>query len=138
MNVDECLFCKMAAGEIPVTKVYEDDLVLSFLDISPISNGHTLVMPKQHCERLHTCPPELLAQVAVRIGKIAGAVLEALNLDGYNVLCNNGKIAGQHINHLHYHIIPRRPDDGVFDQWPAFKYKEGQIEKFAQLIRKKL
>ena len=138
MNIDECLFCKMAAGHIPVTKIYEDEIVLSFLDIGPISNGHTLVMPKHHCEQLHTCPPELLAQVASRIGKIAGAVVEAMDVEGYNLLCNNGKVAGQHINHLHFHIIPRRAGDSVLDKWPAFKYKEGQIGKFAEQIRKKL
>ncbi|MEJ2647893.1 MAG: HIT domain-containing protein, partial [Sedimentisphaerales bacterium] len=64
MNINECLFCEIVAGQIPVTKIYEDDVVLSFLDISPISDGHVLVMPKQHCEKLHTCPPELLASVA--------------------------------------------------------------------------
>jgi histidine triad (HIT) family protein len=138
MNVDECLFCKMAAGQIPVTKIYEDDVVLSFLDISPISKGHALVMPKQHCEKLHTCPPELLARVAELIGRIAGAVSEALSVDGYNVLCNNGKVAGQRVNHLHFHIIPRHTGDRLFDKWPAFKYEEGQIEKFAEKIRTKL
>ncbi len=67
MKDNECLFCKMAAGQIPVTKIYEDDIVLSFLDIGPISDGHTLVIPKRHYEKLHTCPPELLAQVAIRV-----------------------------------------------------------------------
>ncbi len=138
MNADDCLFCKMAAGQIPVTKIYEDDVVLSFLDIGPISDGHTLVIPKQHYEKLHTCPPELLAQVASRIGKIAGAVISAMKSDGYNILCNNGRAAGQVIEHLHFHIIPRLTGDGVFNRWPAFKYKEGKIEKLAEQIRKKL
>ena len=138
MKADECLFCKIATGRIPVTKIYEDEVILSFLDIGPISNGHTLVIPKQHCEKLHTCPPELLAQVFLRIGRIAQAVSEAMDVDGYNVLCNNGKVAGQHINHLHFHIIPRKVDDGVFKQWPVFQYKQGQIEKFAEQIRKKI
>ncbi len=71
-------------------------------------------------------------------GKIAKAVVEALNLDGYNVLCNNGKAAGQHISHLHFHIIPRRTGDGVLNRWPHYKYEEGQIEKFAEQIRKNL
>ena len=100
MNVDDCLFCKMVAGEIPVTKIYEDDIVLSFLDIGPISEGHALVIPKQHYEKIHLCPPELMAQVALRIGKIAQAVMTAMKADGYNLLCNNGKAAGQVIDHL--------------------------------------
>ena len=136
--MDECLFCKMVAGQIPVTKIYEDEVILSFLDIGPVSNGHTLVIPKEHCEKLHACPPELLAQVFSRIGKIAKAVAEAMGVEGYNVLCNNGKAAGQHINHLHFHIIPRRAGDGVFDRWSVFNYEEGQIEKFAEQIRGKL
>lgn len=138
MNDNECLFCKMAAGRIPVTKIYEDDVVLSFLDIGPLSNGHTLVIPKQHCEKLHNCPAELLSQVVIQVRRIAKAVVEALDIDGYNVLCNNGKVAGQHISHLHFHIIPRKAGDDLFERWPAFKYEKGQIEKFADQIRKKL
>ena len=138
MDADECLFCKMVAGQIPVTKVYEDDVVLSFLDIGPISDGHTLVIPKQHYEKVHLCPAELLVQVASSIGKIAQAVASAMDVDAYNVLCNNGRAAGQVIDHLHFHIIPRRVGDGVLDRWPSYKYKEGQLEKFADQIRKKL
>jgi len=128
----------MVTGEIPVTKIYEDKVVLSFLDISPISDGHTLVIPKQHLEKLHECPFELLGQVFTRIGKIAGAVAKAMNSDGYNLLCNNGKAAGQLIDHLHFHIIPRNTGDGVFNRWPSFKYEDGKIEEFAETIRKNL
>jgi histidine triad (HIT) family protein len=128
----------MVAGQIPVTKIYEDDVVLSFLDIGPVSDGHTLVIPKQHFERLHDCPPELLAQVASRLGKIAKAVADSMNSQGYNVLCNNGRPAGQIVDHLHFHIIPRNTGDGVFDRWPAYKYTEGEIERIADKVRKNL
>ena len=138
MSADQCLFCKMVAGEIPVTKVYEDDVVLAFLDIGPISDGHTLVIPKQHFDKLHDCPSEILSQVAARLGKIAGAVAEAMKSDGYNVLCNNGRAAGQVIEHLHFHIIPRMTSDGVFDRWPSYKYQAGEIESIAALIRENL
>jgi len=138
MSADDCLFCKMVAGRIPVTKIYEDDVVLVFLDIGPISDGHTLVIPKQHFEKLHDCPPELLGRVGSRLGKIAGAVTAAMNSDGYNVLCNNGRAAGQVIEHLHFHIIPRNTGDGVFDRWPAYKYEQGKIELIAEEIRKNL
>ena len=134
MNADNCLFCKMVAGQIPVTKIYEDDVVLAFLDIGPISDGHTLVIPKQHYEQLHDFPVELLAQIASRLGKIAGAVSSAMNSDGYNVLCNNGRAAGQVIEHLHFHIIGRNTDDGVFNRWPSYKYQAGQIESIAARI----
>jgi histidine triad (HIT) family protein len=128
----------MVAGQIPVTKIYEDEVVLAFLDIGPISDGHTLVIPKQHFEKLHDCPPELLGRVGSQLGKIAGAVTAAMNSDGYNVLCNNGRAAGQLIEHLHFHIIPRNTGDGVFDRWPAYKYEQGKIELIAEEIRKNL
>jgi histidine triad (HIT) family protein len=128
----------MVAGQIPVTKIYENDDILAFLDIGPISNGHTLVIPKQHFEKLDECPPELLAKVASHLGKIAKAVSSAMNSDGYNVLCNNGRAAGQIIDHLHFHIIPRMTGDGVFNRWPSNKYTEGKIEEIAAQIREKL
>jgi histidine triad (HIT) family protein len=135
MNVSDCVFCKMIAGQIPVTRIYEDEVVLSFLDIGPISDGHTLVIPKQHFERLHDCPGELLGRVCSCLGKIAGAVSAAMNSDGYNVLCNNGRAAGQLVEHLHFHIIPRSAGDGLFDHWPSYKYPEGKIEAIAEKIR---
>lgn len=138
MSVNGCLFCKMVAGQIPVAKIYEDDVVLSFLDIGPISDGHTLVIPKQHFEKLHDCPSELLGRVCSRLGRIAAAVVAAMNSEGYNVLCNNGRAAGQLLEHLHFHIIPRNTGDAVFNRWPAYKYKEGKIEQIALKIRENL
>jgi histidine triad (HIT) family protein len=138
MGTDDCLFCKMAAGQIPVTKIYEDENILAFLDIGPISDGHTLIIPKQHFEKLHDCPPEILGRLVERLGKIAAAVTAAMNTDGYNVLCNNGRAAGQLIEHLHFHIIGRKTGDGLFDRWPAYKYEQGKIEVIAEKIRKNL
>ena len=138
INADDCIFCKMIAGQIPVTKIYEDEVILSFLDIGPISDGHTLVIPKQHFEKLHECPAELLGQVFTRLGKIAGAVAAAMNSDGYNLLCNNGRAAGQLIEHLHFHIIARNAGDGLFNRWPSYKYEQGKIEIIAEQIRKNL
>jgi histidine triad (HIT) family protein len=128
----------MVAGQVPVTKIFEDEVVLSFLDIGPLSDGHTLVIPKQHVERLHDCPAEILGRIGSCLGKIAGAVLAAMNSDGYNVLCNNGRAAGQLVGHLHFHIIPRNAGDGVFDRWLAYKYQDGKIEKIADKIRENL
>jgi len=138
MDADDCLFCKMAAGQIPVTKIYEDDVILAFLDIGPVSDGHTLVIPKQHFERLHDCPSELLGQISSRLAKIAKAVSVAMDFEGYNVLCNNGKAAGQLIDHLHFHIIGRNIGDGIFNRWPSYKYQEGKIEEIAAKIRASL
>jgi histidine triad (HIT) family protein len=138
MSADDCIFCKMVAGQISVTKIYEDEIVFAFLDIGPVSDGHTLVIPKQHVEKLHDCPSQLLGQVASRLGKIAKAVATAMNVEGYNVLCNNGKAAGQLVNHLHFHIIPRNAGDAVFDRWPSYKYQQGRIEAIAERIRQNL
>jgi histidine triad (HIT) family protein len=136
--MDSCVFCKMVAGEIPTAKVYEDEAVLAFLDIGPLSDGHTLVVPRQHCERLHECDPEVLAEVALRLGRIAGAVAAAMDSDGYNVLCNNGAAAGQVVDHLHFHIIPRRAGDRVLARWPSYRYPKGRIEEIAEKIRRSL
>jgi len=128
----------MVAGRIPVTKIYEDQVILAFLDIGPISDGHTLVIPRRHFERLHDCPAELLAQVASRLGRIAQAVAAGMNSEGYNVLCNNGRAAGQVVAHVHFHIIPRNSGDGLIDRWPLYKYEEGQIDQVAARIRENL
>ena len=136
--MEGCVFCRMIAGEIPVAKVYEDEAVFAFLDIGPISDGHTLVIPRQHCTRIHECASDVLVDVASRLGKIAEAVARAVEADGYNVLSNNGSAAGQVVDHLHFHIIPRRIGDGVFTEWPSYRYKPGRIEKLAAKIREHL
>jgi len=138
MGVGDCIFCKIASGQIPSAKIYEDEVVVAFLDIGPVSDGHTLIMPRQHFEKAHNCPPELLGQIWTRLGKIAGAVASATGADGYNVLCNNGRAAGQLVDHLHFHIVPRRTGDGVFAKWPSYKYEPGQMEIIAEKIRKLL
>jgi histidine triad (HIT) family protein len=138
MGAQDCIFCKIASGQIPALKIYEDDVIIAFLDIGPISEGHTLVMSRQHSERVHSCPPELLGEVWSRIGKIAGAVISAVGAEDYNILCNNGRAAGQVVDHLHFHIIPRRPGDDVFTQWPSFKYAQGKAETIAAKIKSKL
>ena len=136
--MEGCVFCKMVAGEIPVARIYEDDAVLAFLDIGPISDGHTLVIPKRHCPQVHECPPEVLSALAARLGKIAGAVAGAMHAEGFNVLANNGSAAGQVVEHVHFHIIPRKTGDKVLRGWPSYKYEKGRIEEIAARIRANL
>ena len=138
MIADNCVFCKIVAGKIPATKIYEDESVLVFLDNGPISDGHTLVIPKQHFEKLHDCPAELLGRICGCLGKIADAVSAAMNSDGYNVLCNNGRAAVQLVEHLHFHIIPRNTGDGVFTRWPSHTYGPEKAEAVAGKIRQNL
>ena len=138
MDTQNCIFCKIASGKIPAFKVYEDDVVVAFLDVGPISEGHTLVIPREHVEKAHECPAELLGQIWMRLGKITGAVASGMDADGYNILCNNGRAAGQVVEHLHFHIIPRRAGDGVFTQWPSHKYEQGKAEILLAKIKDKL
>jgi histidine triad (HIT) family protein len=138
MSADDCVFCKIATGEIPCNKIYEDEAMLAFLDIGPVSRGHTLVIPKEHFTTLHDCPVELLAKVMTCVRKIAPAVVGAVGSRAYNVLCNNGRAAGQLVEHVHFHLIPRNADDGVFNRWPAGEYEKGQADAVAVEIRSRL
>jgi len=138
MGLDECIFCRIVAGQIPCTKVYEDASVIAFLDIGPISRGHTLVVVKPHVGRLYEVDAEVLGGLGAALGRISRAVVEAMEADGCNVLCNNGRAAGQLVDHVHFHVIPRKAGDGLFTQWPKFEYEAGQAEAIAEAIREKL
>ena len=104
---NDCVFCAIAEAEIPSFKVYEDELVLAYLDINPFTKGHTLVIPKVHSTGLLDTSDETLAAVLARVKKIAAHLKEALPCDGFNILQNNGAAAGQTVMHLHFHIVPR-------------------------------
>lgn len=134
----DCIFCKIIAGSIPCYNIYEDDDTFAFLDIGPLSDGHTLVVPKKHFSLLHNCPAKVLGSLNITVGKIGDAISRALEIDGYNVLCNNGRSAGQLVDHVHFHIIPRITGDGVFDKWLAKKYEEDKPQKIVRLIKEKL
>ena len=135
MSQQDCIFCKIVSGQIPSLRLFENDSVLAFLDVGPISDGHTLIVPKEHFQRLDKAPPETAAQIARILPMLAAAVQKAVNADGYNLLCNNGTAAGQVVEHLHFHIIPRKQNDGVFDRWPAYKYEEGKADLIARQIK---
>jgi histidine triad (HIT) family protein len=138
MSAQDCIFCKIAAGTIPSAKVLETDDVFAFLDIGPIAEGHTLIIPKKHYERMEDCPPQTLAAIGGVLGKVAKAVVEATQADGYNVLCNRGRAAGQVVEHVHFHVVPRKNGDGVFNRWPAGKYNAGRADEILKMIREKL
>ena len=104
---NNCVFCAIAAGEIPSFKIYEDDLVLAYLDINPFTEGHTLVIPKAHSEGLLDTPADQLGEIVARVQKVAAHLKKALPCEGFNILQNNGEAAGQTVKHLHFHIVPR-------------------------------
>jgi histidine triad (HIT) family protein len=107
MNVGSCVFCKIVQKQIPVSIVYEDTRVLAFLDIKPLNEGHTLVIPKAHYENIFDVPGELIEYVHGVTKKIAFAVKKTTNADGISIIQQNGKAAGQDVFHLHVHIVPR-------------------------------
>jgi histidine triad (HIT) family protein len=135
----DCVFCKIVDGELPCSKVYEDDTLLSFLDINPIAPGHVLVITKAHYDYAHQCPHETMASLATKISTIADAVFQVSGADGYNIYCNNGKAAGQEVPHLHFHIIPRFDGDGAFAKWNTRKYQSSeQMNDICKKLRDKL
>ncbi|MFP3870358.1 MAG: HIT family protein [Syntrophobacteria bacterium] len=126
--MQDCIFCKIVRGDIPSAKILETDTVLAFLDINPVSKGHTLVVPKKHYAAFSDIPPEVLIRLAEALQKVGIAVRSQLNSDGYNILLNNGLAAGQLIDHAHFHLIPRNQGDGVMD-WPAVHpYARGEMQ----------
>ncbi|MFQ5620515.1 MAG: HIT family protein [Candidatus Nanoarchaeia archaeon] len=121
-------------GELPCTKVYEDDHVFAFLDIAPIAPGHTLVVPKNHSKDIYDIPAEDLHHVSEGIQKVSRAVKAALGCDGINVGMNNEAAAGQAVWHAHWHVVPRYSDDGL-SHWPRGKYEEGKDKETAEKIQ---
>jgi len=132
--MEDCVFCKIVKGEIPSAKVYEDEHCYAFLDIGPLSWGHTLVIPKKHYGRITEMPPEKLAAVSRVLPKLSAAVIKATDAEGLNVLQNNGAVAGQAVAHLHVHLIPRHAGDGLGYRWNAKKYAEGQLGEYHKKI----
>ena len=113
MRDDNCIFCKIAAGEIPSATLYEDDDFRVILDIEPASKGHALILPKEHYANLYELDDELAAKAMVLAKKMITKLTAILGCDGYNVVQNNGTVAGQTVFHFHMHLIPRYQGDGV-------------------------
>jgi histidine triad (HIT) family protein len=131
----DCIFCKIIAGQIPCAKVYEDATCLVFMDINPISSGHTLVVPKKHYEAIMEMPADEAAALYRPIPALAAAVKAALKAEALNVLQNNGRAAGQAVDHLHVHLIPRWAGDGLGFRWPAKKADFAVLAKQAADIK---
>ena len=131
----DCIFCKIIKGDIPCSKIYEDEHVLSFLDINPINPGHCLVVPKNHYVTLLDIPPGELQACITACQKIAKAVYRSVDAPGFNLLQNNFREAGQLVDHLHFHLIPRLKGDGFLTPWRAKSYSAGEMEKVLEKIK---
>lgn len=118
--MSDCIFCKIIDGSIPAAKVYEDEDVLAFLDISQVTKGHTLVIPKVHKENIYELTPEIAEKLFKVVPKIATSIKEQFNPIGLNLLNNNGEAAGQSVFHYHMHILPRYgKGDGFGAVWKS-------------------
>lgn len=134
----DCIFCKIVSGEVPSSNIYEDENVLSFLDISPANKGHTLVIPKKHFEKFNDMPEEAASDLMKAANKISKAVEKAVEPNGYSILINNSEAAGQEIKHVHLHIIPKYNNDDFKLLWTHKQYREGEIDEYQRKIKKLL
>ena len=117
MKKDDCIFCKLANGDIPTNTIYEDDDFRVILDAAPAAKGHALILPKNHADNLFTLDDATAGKVLVLARSVAGRMKEVLGCDGVNLVQNNGEAAGQTVFHFHMHIIPRYKKDGVGLTW---------------------
>lgn len=111
MKKDDCIFCKIANGEIPSRSLYEDDEFKVIMDLAPATKGHSLILPKNHFDNLYELPAETASKAMMLAKKMATVMTEKLSCDGFNLVQNNGECAGQTIFHFHLHLIPRYLDD---------------------------
>jgi histidine triad (HIT) family protein len=133
--MSETVFDKILDGDIPCWRVYEDDHVLAFLDVGPLSDGHTLVIPKERKAHLHELSDEAAAALGRVLPRLCRAVLAATGARAYNVLQNNGVSAHQAVMHVHFHIIPKLGDRGLGVGWRAGKLEEGRARELVESIR---
>jgi len=129
-----CIFCKIIAGEIPCAKVLETDSVIAFLDIGPVAPGHVLVVPKEHYTTLADTPSAILSALAAELPRLARAVRLATAAPGLNLVQNNGREAGQVVDHVHFHLIPRTHNDEFRVHWPRKKYEDDAMERMRERI----
>jgi len=134
----DCVFCKIVAGQIPANVVSHTRTGLAFLDIGPLAEGHLLLIPREHYSRLEEMPADLAADLAAQLPALGKVLVQITEARGYNVLQNNGLAAGQVVNHVHFHLIPRRPDDGLGYRWLPKSYPPGRAEELCDQFRRAL
>ncbi|KAF8158444.1 HIT-like domain-containing protein [Crassisporium funariophilum] len=132
-----CLFCKIIKGDIPSYKLLETEFSFAFLDIGPLSKGHSLVIPKYHAEKMHELPDEYLHDVL----PIAKKIAIAQEIPNYNILQNNGRIAHQEVPHVHFHVIPKpsaNQEEGLSIGWPAKPMDKDELQSLVEELKRKL
>ena len=138
MIKEDCLFCKIAKGEIHSATVYEDSHFTDILDVNPATKGHCLIIPKEHFDNIYDLDGETAGKLFALATCIARAMKDALKCDGLNLVQNNGEVAGQTVNHFHLHLIPRYEGDGLNLNWPQQEISGEQLEEIRQSIKKSI
>ena len=137
MKKDDCIFCKIAAGEIPSRKIYEDKDLIAIMDLSPTSKGHSLIIPKEHYTNIYDIDEEIAGKVMKTAKKLATKMTVALNCDGFNLLQNNGETAGQTMFHFHMHLIPRYKDaDNNMLKFTSVSFSDEEMDAIRNQIIK--
>lgn len=126
--MSDCIFCKIAQGEIPSKTIYEDERFRVILDLGPAARGHALILPREHAANLYELPDETAAAAFVLAKRIAGKLRDRLKCDGLNLMQNNGEVAGQTVNHFHLHVIPRYEGDGQELGWVPGEPSQEELE----------
>ena len=134
MRDENCIFCKIANGEIPSKTIYEDEEFRVILDLGPATKGHALILPKDHFANLYELPDEMAAKVMKLAKKMATQMTEKLGCDGFNLVQNNGEVAGQTVFHFHLHLIPRYTEDGQKIGWNPGSPSQEELEEIKNQI----
>lgn len=134
MREENCIFCKIANGEIPSKTLYEDEVFRVILDLGPATKGHALILPKEHSANLYELPEDVAAGAMVLAKKMAVRMREKLQCDGFNLVQNNGESAGQTVMHFHIHLIPRYENDGQKIGWKPGEPSQEELEEIRKQI----
>lgn len=134
MKDDNCIFCKLANKDIPTNIIYEDEKFTVILDASPATKGHALILPKNHAANIYELPDEDAADIFVLAKKLATKMTEILHCDGFNIVQNNGEVAGQTVFHFHMHLIPRYENDGQHILWNPGESTPEELEEIRKTI----
>lgn len=135
MKKDDCIFCKLANGDISTNALYEDDLVKVIFDASPAADGHVLIIPKNHYDNIYDLDEDIASHIFKVAVKISNAYRKALEFDGLNIVQNNGEAAGQTVFHFHMHIIPRIKGDSVKVGWVPGEAKQDTVDSIIEKVK---
>ncbi|MCU6732155.1 HIT family protein [Diplocloster agilis] len=135
MKDSTCIFCKIANDEIPAATIYEDEDFMVILDLGPAARGHALILPKQHYANIYELDESIAAKAFVLAKKMAAHMTEVLGCEGFNIVQNNGPLAGQTVFHFHIHLIPRYPDDQVGLTWKPGEVSAEELDQLVKQLR---